>query len=433
MRRESSDEEEEEREEEGKGGPWRKVTKGKNGKRKSTPIISSSSSSSSTSSSEDSSTETDSSSEDEKRKRKRGSRVERNIRVESLARERLRDAAPKTDEERYGDSGAVDYHALKNRLQALSSVKGINYFDVLTEMPRWFRGAPKTLVEAFQGSTKPRKAVRKAWEELDGYYAIHIKTAEERIRPIIAKGKIGRDDVAALMELMADMRAILNEAKFAGVGTQLDKQSIIREVVMAKVPHMADKFYEKEAKRMKKDKRFKFKFHDLISEVADRAQVLKLQGKNAVKPQTAKVAVLGSGAQGSFRDVLRDSPPKQQGGLPSRPPSAQGRCRFCHESHQTETCHKLAAMSMSQRVEALKKGGFCFRCLTRGHMERECVQVQPPICKTCKMGHQSLLHNATMRAPARGPQNGNGAAAGAAGAAQGAQQAVGAQGESTTA
>ena len=89
------------------------------------------------------------------KKRKRRSRVVRDIRVESLARERLRDAAPKTEEEKYGDKGDVDYHALKNRFQALTKVKGINFFDVLNEMPKWFRGPPKMLVEAFQGSETP--------------------------------------------------------------------------------------------------------------------------------------------------------------------------------------------------------------------------------------------------------------------------------------
>merc|ERR1712228_844935 len=113
-----------------------------------------------------------------------------------------------------------------------------------------------------------------------------IQTAAERIRPIVAKGKVGRDDASGLMELMADLKAVLNESTYARVEDQLDQQDIIREIVMAKVPHMADKFYEKEAKKMKKDKRFRFKYQDLVSEIADRAQVLKLQGKNAPKART---------------------------------------------------------------------------------------------------------------------------------------------------
>ena len=158
---------------------------------------------------------------------------------------------------------------------------------------------------------------------------------------------------------------------------------------------MADKFYEKEAKRMEKDKRFKFKFQDLINEIADRAQVLKLQGKNTGKAslqQTAKVAATSSVSQGSFRDAVRDSPPKQQGIIPSKQPSNQMRCRFCSQQHTTEGCTKLLAMNLQQRMDSLKKQGFCYRCLHKGHVARDCGMRQPPICKTCNLGHQSMLH-----------------------------------------
>ena len=146
---------------------------------------------------------------------------------------------------------------------------------------------------------------------------------------------------------------------------------------------------------MKKDKRFKFKFQDLIDEVADRAQVLKLQGKNSAKSQTqqtAKVAAVSSTTQGSFRDVVRDSPPKHQGPIPSRQQVIQQKCRFCLLQHTTESCTKLLAMSLQQRLESLKKQGFCYRCLHKGHVAKDCGVRLPPICKTCKLGHQSMLH-----------------------------------------
>ena len=151
---------------------------------------------------------------------------------------------------------------------------------------------------------------------------------------------------------------------------------------------------------MKKDRKFRFKFQDLISEIADRAQVLKLQGKNTVKGQmhqTVRVAATACGPQGSFRDVWTDSPPKQ-GALPVNPATTQEGCRYCLQDHQTEACNKLLAMNLQQRLEALKRAGFCFRCLTRGHMARECSQRQPPIRETCKRGHQSMLHNLVAQA-----------------------------------
>ena len=111
-----------------------------------------------------------------------------------------------------------------------------------------------------------------------------ILTAEERIAPIVARGKVNRDSLSGLMELMAELRSVLNESRLVGAEDQLDREAIIRQVVMANVPFMADRFYEKETKKRKKDSKFQYKFKDMIEAISDRAQVLKAQGKNVSKP-----------------------------------------------------------------------------------------------------------------------------------------------------
>ena len=163
---------------------------------------------------------------------------------------------------------------------------------------------------------------------------------------------------------------------------------------MANVPFMADKFYEKETKKRKKDSKFRYKFQDLIDAVSDRAQVLKAQGKNVVKEtsqETAKVAAMTGTPW--LSNIIEYSPPKVQTAIPSNQQAAPHKCRFCTLAHPTESCHALMQMTGQQRLEALKRAGFCFRCLTRGHVARECPDVMPPICEECQLGHQSMLHN----------------------------------------
>ena len=159
---------------------------------------------------------------------------------------------------------------------------------------------------------------------------------------------------------------------------------------------MADKFYEKETKKRRKDGKFQSKFQDVIDAVSDRAQVLKAQGKNVIKEsggQTAKVAAVANASPTYFSNVVKNSPPKAQPPLPTRPQTTQQKCRFCEMAHQTESCQTLMQMGLQQRWEALKRAGFCYRCLTRGHRGKECPMRIPPICKVCKLGHQSMLHN----------------------------------------
>ena len=84
------------------------------------------------------------------------------VQIETLARTRLVEARPKKEEEKYGDDGRVDYKAMKNKFMKTTKVKGINYVDVLSEMPEWFRGAPRRMVDAFQGAEDAKKVVEDA-------------------------------------------------------------------------------------------------------------------------------------------------------------------------------------------------------------------------------------------------------------------------------
>ena len=176
----------------------------------------------------------------------------------------------------------------------------------------------------------------------------------------------------------------------------MDRESIIRQVVMANVPFMADKFYEKETKKRKKDGKFRYKFQDLIDAVSDRAQVLKAQGKNVTKEisyQTTKVAAMANMPDKYWNEIIGSSPPKLQQAPTIERQTMQYKCRFCAMAHTTELCQKLMQMTVEQRLEALKRAGFCFRCLTRGHVARDCPDIMPPICGECQLGHQSMLHD----------------------------------------
>ena len=102
------------------------------------------------------------------KKGKKGSSLRR-VRMEALARERLHEARPKTEAEKYGDDETVNYQMFKVKFQSLASVKRINYLNVLNELPNWLRGAPKRLTEAFNGAEDPKAAVQDIWIELDDF------------------------------------------------------------------------------------------------------------------------------------------------------------------------------------------------------------------------------------------------------------------------
>ena len=75
------------------------------------------------------------------------------------------------------------------------------------------------MIEAFNGAENPKAAVQDIWIELDGFYNYRAKTAEERVKPMMLKGKVEKDDVSGIIDMLADMKAIFHEARMDGMDT----------------------------------------------------------------------------------------------------------------------------------------------------------------------------------------------------------------------
>ena len=79
------------------------------------------------------------------------------------------------------------------------------------------------MIEAFNGAENPKAAVQDIWIELDGFYNYRAKTAEERVKPMMLKGKVEKDDVSGIIDMLADMKAIFHEARMDSMDTHLAK------------------------------------------------------------------------------------------------------------------------------------------------------------------------------------------------------------------
>ena len=89
-------------------------------------------------------------------------------------------------------------------------------------------------------------AVQDIWIELDGFYNYRAKTAEVRIKPMMSKGKIEKDDVSGIINMLADMKAIFHEARMDGMDTHLDRGDTVQQIIMGKIPYASEEFYRKE-------------------------------------------------------------------------------------------------------------------------------------------------------------------------------------------
>ena len=80
-------------------------------------------------------------------------------------------------------------------------------------------------------------------------------------------------------------------------------------------------------------------------------------------------------------------------------PKPRKACPLCDlDSHKLQVCRKFKALPMADRVEIVMKNGLCFRCLTYGHLAKECDKV----CAECGRRHHAQMHDPSRE---RQPQN----------------------------
>lgn len=70
--------------------------------------------------------------------------------------------------------------------------------------------------------------------------------------------------------------------------------------------------------------------------------------------------------------------------------AALSSCSFCSDKHEVTNCEKLSSEPQQEKVDFLKKNGFCFGCLKKGHLSKNCNNKMT--CQICKRKHPTLLH-----------------------------------------
>ncbi|XP_065218087.1 uncharacterized protein LOC135843946 [Planococcus citri] len=81
--------------------------------------------------------------------------------------------------------------------------------------------------------------------------------------------------------------------------------------------------------------------------------------------------------------------------VPEKKAKMNRKCGFCSEEHENHTCKTFLDMNAEDRLQLVKKKVLCFRCLRpfqKGH-NKKCKFY----CKTCKKGHNPLLHNSFVK------------------------------------
>lgn len=64
-------------------------------------------------------------------------------------------------------------------------------------------------------------------------------------------------------------------------------------------------------------------------------------------------------------------------------------CRICRKTHALKYCWRFRNMNTTQRMEAVKKYGYCPNCLAHSHSQGSCFTTTG--CGYCQKRHHSLF------------------------------------------
>ena len=149
------------------------------------------------------------------------------------------------------------------------------------------------------------------------------------------------------------------------------RNELLQQIINKRVPHLADKFWEKHYESSVNG--IPFSFDHLVDMIETWAIIQRSKG---VKGEVAAVA-----ATAADDDQSRTSSTEC--------------CNICSNTHATEECHQLLSLPVDDRVQKLASHRLCFHCLSVGHSAKGCAN--RPICQICKKQHATILHGRTWK------------------------------------
>ena len=133
--------------------------------------------------------------------------------MEILVRGKMKEARPKTEDEKYEGDERMSFHLFKHRFNSVEKADILCPSDILNKAIHWTRGLPKKIVEScLATSDDPQESLDEMWSELIVFYGLKIATIEERVEAVRLRAKLDRNNIDAHILLMTELKALRRDA-----------------------------------------------------------------------------------------------------------------------------------------------------------------------------------------------------------------------------
>ncbi|XP_035988164.1 uncharacterized protein LOC118560795 [Fundulus heteroclitus] len=283
--------------------------------------------------------------------------------------------------------------------------------DRLYFLEQFTAGQPKELVrsclhlDATAGFIEAKRLLKH-------HFGNEFKIASAYMNKALTWATIRPDDAKALHSYGLYLRSCNNAAQSFQYMSELDLPSNMK-LIVSKLPYKLRERWRSVVCDIMEQTQQRPKFCDLVKFIEKQVKILQdpvfgdIQDVTKISQPRRVVADLPhvkSGAKKSFAttvspvvcvaDANRIYPVKMENGI--KGPTADVNdaflkpCTYCKGNHALETCQKITKLLHQQKVDFLKKNGFCFACLIKGHLSKSCKNRL--ICRSCGKKHPTILH-----------------------------------------
>ena len=249
--------------------------------------------------------------------------------------------------------------------KAFEKKPGITGSEKLTELAgHWFGGeVQKAIAAAEAANLNPNGDI--AYESLrlhlDSIYGQEVNSAADALAKLKEGVVVDKDSIVAQQEFSMNLLEAKNSAKAVSGMELLDRETTLMEIVLARIPNQAEKFFE--------NSNTSSSFQELLDFVKNKTAILcKIQ---------------------PTRQQFVSSPRKDK--------SEMQRCPHCQCAHSFSQCDHVIAMSLPERVSIATRLGLYFHCCLSGHGAKNCPEKRNIVCALCnRKGHIAIFHGRQM-------------------------------------
>lgn len=277
--------------------------------------------------------------------------------------------------------------------------------DKLYFLEQYTRGEPRDLVRSCQHMPDDRgyaKAMRLLHEKFGNELQIATALMQKTFKWPEIKSEDGKS-LSAFSLFLVTCRNVMEDIEYMD---ELDNPTNMR-IIISKLPYKLREKWRAHAYEYEERNRRRAKFIQLVEFVDRQAKVISnplfgdLDALAGDKKQTNKSLQGSKFKKEAKRSSSFVTDVKQVGEtqkdltmLKTNSTSVISAytkpCAFCEKGHTLEQCYQFSAKSYKDKLDFLRKSGFCFGCLVKGHLSKDCNRRST--CQLCSKKHPSMLH-----------------------------------------